>query len=108
MVFVCVEVGSGGRVFCCGRAWGERVWVGHEVGGMCGCLLFVSSVWMGGWAGWGGMGEGMERMGGWGVDGWMIGVVVVPSLGRAGVGVQGQGSRAKGQVWGRDGMGDCG
>ena len=56
-----------------------------------------------GWMGW--MGEGVERMGGWGVDGWMIGVVVVPSLGRAGVGVQGQGSRVEGQVWGRDGDG---
>ena len=53
--------------------------------------------------GW--MGEEVERMGGWGVDGWMIGVVVVPSLGRAGVGVRGPGSRAKSQVGVRDGDG---
>ena len=69
------------------------------------CILCLDGVV--GWMGW--MGQGVEEMGGWGVDGWMIGVVVVPSLGRAGVGVQGPRVKGPGSRYGAGmGMGGCG
>ena len=57
-------------------------WGGGDVWLSVVCILCLDGVVC--WMEW--VGEGVEEMGRWGVDGWMIGVVVVSSLGRAGVG----------------------